>query len=47
MQCHMVNTELYSMLYTNSIPSMIVQVGNDVGGNVGNDRHSYHFHESC
>ena len=33
MQCH---TELYSMLYINS---MIVQVGNVVGGNVGHDTH--------
>ena len=31
MQCHMVTTKLYSMLYINS---MIVQVGNVVGGNV-------------
>ena len=36
MQCHMVTTKLYSMLYINS---MIVQVGNVVGGNVGHDTH--------
>ena len=35
-QCHMVTTKLYSMLYINS---MIVQVGNVVGGNVGHDAH--------
>ena len=36
MQCHMITTELYSMLYINS---MIVQVGNVVGGNVRHDTH--------
>ena len=36
MQCHMVTTELYSMLYINS---MIVQVGSVVGGIAGHDRH--------
>ena len=36
MQCHMVTTKLYPMLYINS---MIVQVGNVVGGNVGHDTH--------